>query len=1290
MPSGGQPSALHRFLYYRLHALRHALGRPGVALALRIAGGLVLAGWLLFVVLVLGLRYSILPRVAEYRAEVERVASVAVGQPVQVGRLTARWRGLNPELVLDEVGILDARGVPALTLARVEGALSWSSLWRGRPVLDLLSLERPVLHVRRDAGGRLSIAGIAAEGEGDPAFAEWLLEQRRIRIHDATIVWEDVARRAPPLVLEDLQFGLDNSGRLHRFGLSAAPPAELAARLDLRGEVRGDLNEALEHYSGRLYLELAYADLAGWQPWIDYPVHLPSGRGALRAWGDLADGGGQATVDVALEDVRVRLGAALPELDLASLRGRLAGSYRQAAWSLAGQRVELLTREGIRVVPTDFQLDWRRQGDTVNGNARANLLDLGALARLAAYLPLDARSRQLLGAYAPQGQVAELRASWGLQGETLNRYALAAGFSGLGVGAVEYFPGAHGLAGKVDLTEKGGTLQLDAGASTLSLPAVFPEPDIEFDRVKAQVDWKNGAALDLHIKQLEFAGHDAAGSAQGSYRYSGEGPGEIDLQAKIDRARGDAVWRYMPHVVNETARHWLRRGITAGTAHDGRLVLKGNLRDFPFRDPSTGQFLVTARAEGARIDYAPGWPVIEDVAGNMAFDYGMRIDAQAGRILGTRLPGVKVSIADFDHADPQLLVRGAAEGPTGEFLKFIDRSPVAEAIDHFTDGMRAIGDGRLDLELDIPLADAQATRMRGRYHFHNNQVHIVDGLPMIGQVNGWLDLTERLIVAPGVTGRAFGGPLKVQVQSNGGKVGIDASGTASIGEVSRHFGWPLVDRLSGSTPWKAEIAIEKRNATVRVSSDLVGISSPLPDPLNKTAASRLPLRVERSSPVSGVEQYRITLGDVARGQIVRRDGRWAQGVLVVGRAEARLPEQGLAIRVAAPRIDADAWRLHLPGGDGGAAGSEGDGLALGLVQLETPLLHLFGQDFRRAEVSLQPRDAGWRIGFDAQEAGGDLLWRGKGDGWLEGRLRHLRLGDVGGKSAGAAGSGSVIDALPGMNLVVDDLVLDAKALGRLEVRARNQGGTWLLERLDLNNPDARLSGTGQWARGQRPRTQLAFDLKVNNIGGLLTRLGYEDAIRDGQAALVGNLRWSGPLTALDYPSLAGEMTMHAEKGQFNKLEPGVGRLLGLLSLQSLPRRLTLDFRDLFSAGLAFDRVDSQLKVDKGIMRTVDGLTMKGPAVDVRIDGETDLAAETQDLQVLVRPEVGSLAAVGTAALVNPVAGAAALIANTVLKGPLNQLFSYRYHVTGRWADPLVAKVGQAEAAPAASEEKGKP
>lgn len=1258
---------------------------------LRFAGWLALAGWLGFVALVLVLRYLVLPSIGDYREQIERSVSQAVGQTVRVGRIDAYWRGLNPELVLNDLSLLDSTGDAAFTLQQVDGVLSWETLWRGRLVLDLLVFERPVLHIRRDAQGRISVAGMASAEESDPALLDWVLAQKRIRIHDASIVWEDALRQAPPLVLEDLQFGLDNQGQRHRFGLSAAPPQALAARIDVRGEAEGDIHQVLSQFSGRLYVELAYADLAGWSAWVDYPVDLPQGRGALRLWGDFSDGAGRLVSDLALESVQLRLARQLPLLDLESLRGRLLASYSANAWSVAAKQIELSSRDGIRLVPTDFQLDWRQVDAAVNGQFKANLLDLAVLSRLADHLPLDARSRQLLLDYAPQGRIAELQTRWIWRDDTLQSYALAGSFAELGVRAAGYFPGAQGLTGKIDLNEAGGRLNLDAQQSGVSLPAVFPEPDIAFDHLQARVAWRNlPEALAVDIEKLAFSGPDATGEAHGTYRYTGKGPGLIDLEARIERADGRAVWRYMPHVVNADARTWLRHGILAGTGYDARLTLRGDLHDFPFRDPSTGKFLVTAKARDVVVDYADGWPRIEGIAAEMAFDYGMRVNASAGEILGAALSGVSVVIPDFDVMDERLLVKGRASGPTGEFLKFIEQSPVAESIDRFTEGMRAQGNGRLELELDIPLRRPMQTRMRGSYHFEDNQVHLVEGLPMITGVNGRLDLTERSISASAIRGRAFGGPLRVQVSSaSAGKVAVNASGSANIAEVGRHFAWPLMNHLSGSTEWKAEIGIHKRQAEVVVTSDLLGVSSPLPEPLNKVATQPLPLRVERLPLAAGGETYQIRLGEVLRGNIVQQDGQWQRGALAIGNAGLLMPQRGLAVMVDLPHLDADRWRHFLPEQDEGGPAADPDqagkaGLALSSVTLKTPRLSLQGREFNAFSIALVPQaqdksqdraqDKAWKITLDSRQAAGQLRWQESAEGWLEGRLNRLHLDTSPADVSGPAREPGVTERLPGLRLSIDDFRVDDKPLGRLELQALNQRGVWQLQRFHLQNPDGELSGSGRWMRAGVEQTELNFNLATADAGRLLRRLGFDEAMREGRAKLAGHVRWRGSPVDIDYPSLSGELDVLAEKGQFNKLEPGVGRLLGLISLQSLPRRLTLDFRDLFSEGLAFDRIDGKLAIQRGVMRTVNSLRISGPAVQVVIDGEANLQQETQDLQVRVRPEV-SMLAIGAATLVNPVAGAAALVANTMLQSPLNQVFSYRYRITGNWTDPQVEKLG---------------
>lgn len=1269
--------------YHRLHWLWPILARPLVRRALKCAGWGLILGYFLFAGLILVLRYTILPGIGLYQADIEQVASRAVGLPVKVGQIEAGWDGLNPQLTLRNVSILDRQGRQAFALTQVESVLSWQTLVRFRPILKLLALDGPVLHVRRDERGRISVAGVETEGESDPAAAEWVLDQPHIRIRDAIIVWEDGLRKAPPLVLEDLQFALDNRGDRHRFGFSAAPPAALAARLEVRGDIRGSVGESLDDLAGKVFVELNYADLAAWRAWVDYPVRLPRGRGAVRVWGDWKEGDGRFTADLALEDLRIRLAPELPELDLATMRGRVEGAYEADHWSLAGRRLELTSLDGIRVAPMDFQADWRRVGKDgpVRGSATASQLDLDALSRLAAYLPLDRQSRALLVTHQPQGRIADLRSNWTLAGDALETYSLRARFDRLGILAEGRIPGASGLSGELEVTEKGGSLSLDSKDASLSLPGVFPEPHIPLNELRARARWSvDGKVLDAHLDRLEFASADAAGLAKGSYRRGDDGPGSIDLTASLSRADGAAVWRYMPHVVNANTRSWLRRGIVEGRAGETKLVLKGDLRDFPFRDRSKGQFLITTKAQGVKIDYAPGWPVINGVDATLSFGTGMRIEASRGSILGTQIASAVVEIPDFESAEEMLLVRGQVQGPTAEFLAFIEASPVAEKIDRFTEGMRAEGNGRLDLELDMPLRHVLDTSIRGAFQFQNNQVHVVPGLPPVGQVNGRLNITATTITAQEITGQILGGPMRLSVRNDGDRVAVTLAGTASLREARKHFDTRVFDHLAGSTPWKGEVRVRKKNADFVVESNLVGISSSLPEPFNKTAATVLPLRIEKSVPADagkggpGRDQIRVLLGKVAEAQILRRQEGEAmviqRGAVAVGEPLPRLPEQGMALALTLPRADLDFWR-GLRAGNGNGRGAGNDPPITG-VTLRTPSLRLLGRDYSNVQVAARPRDDGWQVALSTREAAGELFWRGAGEGALQAHFRRLTVTDAAPTDEADL---SVINSLPGMDVRVDDFALGEKRLGKLDLRARNERGFWNLESLSLENPDGWLKGKAQWNNVGGHHTRLAFELGANDIGKLLERLGYPGAVRQGSANLKGNLAWDGPLVNIHYPSLGGDLAVTANKGQFVKLEPGIGKLLGLISLQSLPRRLTLDFRDIFSNGFAFDTIDGKLAVKTGIMRTTGDLKIDGPSAGILMKGEVDLRQETQDLVVTVQPEMGAVFSVGALVLAHPVAGAVAAVASKLLQNPLNKVFSFQYHVTGPWSDPKIEKIG---------------
>ena len=129
----------------------------------------------------------------------------------------------------------------------------------------------------------------------------------------------------------------------------------------------------------------------------------------------------------------------------------------------------------------------------------------------------------------------------------------------------------------------------------------------------------------------------------------------------------------------------------------------------------------------------------------------------------------------------------------------------------------------------------------------------------------------------------------------------------------------------------------------------------------------------------------------------------------------------------------------------------------------------------------------------------------------------------------------------------------------------------------------------------------------------------------------------------------------------------------MLSLQSLPRRLTLDFRDVFSQGFAFDFVRGDVGIQQGVAKT-NNLQMSGVNAAVLMAGSANIEDETQDLKVVVVPEINAGTASLIATAINPVIGLGTFLAQMFLRRPLMEAATQEFHIDGTWTDPKITKI----------------
>ena len=508
-----------------------------------------------------------------------------------------------------------------------------------------------------------------------------------------------------------------------------------------------------------------------------------------------------------------------------------------------------------------------------------------------------------------------------------------------------------------------------------------------------------------------------------------------------------------------------------------------------------------------------------------------------------------------------------------------------------------------------------------------------------------------------------------------------------------------------------------------VESNLAGLAIDLPAPLAKPAAEQWPLRVEvtRHLSVSGTnpgatgnvvdgEEIRVALAGKINAVIERR--RNAQGELAIARAAygvnepAVFNDSGSYANISLQTLDVDAWQAAIKEMEGVRPGAPvvesavrpavnaAASLLPDVFAIRAKEVKLGQRSFAGVVLAASHSAEGWQANVDADQVSGWVTWREVAaanvnpsnastatQNRLTARLARLSIPQ---SEASAGHFDKLLDAtqqkdIPGLDIIADNFELRGRKLGRLELLASNASAEgrreWRLEKLGLMMPEATLVAQGSWGRtGNAQRTRLALTLKASNVGRLMDRFGLKNTIKDGTAQLDGEVAWRGSPVALDFESMEGKIHLESDKGQFLKADPGIAKLLGVLSLQSLPRRFTLDFRDLFADGFAFDSIRADATIAKGIANT-DDFKMRGVQATVLIAGSADLEHETQNLHVLVLPEINAgAAALGYAVLANPAIGLASFVAQYLLKDPISRALSFEYNVTGPWSKPIVSKI----------------
>ncbi|WP_153101281.1 YhdP family protein [Paraburkholderia hayleyella] len=1384
------------------HTLRVVLGFA--VLLYFIAGGLFL-----------GLRYAVLPYIDTLRPRIEAAVSGKLHAQVSIGRLAPRWSGFQPGIDITQLTIRDARGEIALRVPHASAALSWSSFWHMTPRLSSLIVEQPDMLISRAGDGALTVAGIpiASAHTGNDTLTTWLLQQQAIVLRGGTLRWRDALHPAPELALQNIRLAILNDGTEHRLALQA--PADgtlLHGPLDFRTRFHHTRLAATGkpgNWRGESYVATGPVDLRALAQRVKIPIAIFAGRIDNTIWFDFADGRiTAASGKLSGADIALRVRPTQPRLSVPAARfgWSLYAQPHDYTLQLRHLRAELgqppledgtpLTRTlALTTFTGRYRAATEQHGLLLS--ATGDRVDLGILAEFSRALPLPQHLLSQLVRFDPRGLVAHYTMSAERERpessqaarephpgdiEPLLHYRLKADLQGISFSAQEPppgltalnhpragLPGFENLWGIIDADETGGTLKLDTANVAVTLPGLFDDPRLKFDRMHGHGSWRieahdtgsPGNAFTVNVPSFSVANADTAATLSANYRNPGHGRGTLDLQAHFERIRVASIARYLPTSISEHLRQHLGHGLLAGTSQGATIEVHGNLDKFPYsHDPHAGIFQIVAPFRGGKFDPSPYplhktkdgtpnvWPALEGIDGTFTLKQNLlQLDVEQAHYKRVALRQVKGKIDDLGSLTSNFIVTGEALGPLADMLDYVDQSALGGMTKHLAGKLRADGPALLALKLSLPRTPNPQLGVKGSLAFQHNQLAL-QGVPPLSQLVGTLHFTQHSAQAERLAGRFMGGNVHAsgQLQENGAYA-LDISGQVAL-DAMRHLDLyrparQLLKHMSGNAPYRVRISgAHGALPTVNAHSDLTGLGLDFPAPFNKPPGTPMPLRFT-FQPATADNDTRLhradlTFGPLAASYLLRRTAQQplavVSGALGLNRP-AELPATGVKAAADIDTFNADAWRAlaaelrpaaHPAHRAATAttttttttAASSPSTLNLSHDTLAPFLpnqfavhigtLTLLKRHWESVVVGASHFDNKWQANIASNQVSGHVAWLPDASrhspGKLQARLARVVIPSASENDLLGQAITASAQNMPSIDLVVNELIVRERPVGQLRVDAHNaeEEGVpiWRLDSLEILNPAARLSATGNWRTVRRFGTQIDedtprrsvfdFKLEIKDAGSLLNQAGLPDVIKAGEGSLSGKVGWRGEPTAIDYPSLSGSLALDLRHGEILKVDPGVAKLLGVLSLQSLARFIsTRSFRDVIGEGLPFEHFSGTSTIRNGVGRTTDFEMVTAPAhADLR--GSVDLAHETQDLQVHIVPTISAGAAVIAATVINPLLGLGVLVADLALTRSISVAFAQNYAITGSWSKPHIERVhndhGKMNPVPAATVE----
>lgn len=1166
--------------------------------------------------LVIVLSYSLSPLLTKHRADFEKWASQILGAPVTMGGIHLSWYEYHPGLTFNQVTILSSdTHQPVLQIKHLKVYLSIIDSLKNKTFIPSgVMASGSHLDVYETKEGEIKLKGFPAIGGFQrkafqtstemPDSLDWLASEPHIKLQDIDIRYTSKENQVKMVTLKNLT--MENAMPHHviigEAILHQGFPTSVYLNINWMGE-RFDLLSI----QARIYLYVSRASLRQWLSnyhWKNW--QLNNGRFSAKIWANW-DRGVFQTVQSYFQAYRINLynEKSKKSFYINRLSGNVGWKRKNDEFVFAGN--DILVDLVDRLWPVNnFYLSLKKNeqnqfepkilnlGYLQIRDVQPFLLDLGLFS--------DPSSKQLIEKLNLNGSLENIFIRFPDDLDNWLAASFQASFKNIIIWPWENFPGFRNLSGQFSWNGNKGKIKLASKELRIYYNTVFEKMLSFHDASGEALIQHSNENWQIQISNLALAHRDLNLNLNSNLLLRPKASPFINVNALFSSLHANHFVKYLPiKLFNQDLANWLKQAFKSGEIDKGHLVLRGALNEFPFSN-ARGEFMLSSQLKEVDFSFAPDWPSIKKLNGNLVFS-GPKMIAKIddGNLDGINIGPIEGMIDDF-YADKTFLYVNSHPISTSleKALQVIKRSPLKETIGKMLSPLQLNGPMKLELGLNVPLADPSEVKVNGKIFLNNDEMNLKDWELKFYQMNGVLQFTESSVHANQITGRFFDKPFSLNLATNKDDpiktvIMADLTSRLSISDLEKWSEIPVSKIMQGSSDVNSKIFFSQTGlARIVLNTDLKDVAIDLPKPLGKEKTEIRPLKaefnLENDKPILANIDY-ADLGKIDL-TLAMKSNRW----------QIKIDSEQFVGTIDVPKVFQKTDYIN--------------------AQFSKLILHSFPEQ----------NGSSWTVPFSN---------------------------------------------VPSINFSSDQLTINDIPFGIVTLETESNDQALQIKSLYINSPTMTLKANGKWTQ-KNGQNHSAFQggISSTHVSKLLASFGLNVKNFIGHHAEARfDLNWDGLPFLPSFESLDGKASINFGEGRIigvddaNEAKMGLGRMLSLFSLQTIPRRLSLNFSDLFQEGYAYDYIQGNFTFDDGDAFT-ENLIINGPVAKVNINGRIGLKNKDYNLILSVTPYVTSSIPIAATLLTGqPLIGLAALAVDKIVSSQVSRLTTYYYSITGPWDNP---------------------